>query len=213
MSAGGVRKSLIALLLCACTIPSTSSHASPVIAYGGGNFSRLAQAQWIVKNGMVRTHWLLTAIDMTQGGSGFDPHSARSAAFYLSGLRCKKEACATTTNLYWELDENSFRFDPLMDTVTISLPGKAEVVFRATANPHVATGRQIQPFVGDDPNDFLGAGADAGGVVAVAREARATGAVRGYNGRINTKNAAIYTWTGAYASAGACALDEGAPCL
>ena len=205
---------IIAACLGATSWGLPSAGATPALAGGIGNVSRFAQVEWTTKHGAVRTRWMLTARDTVLAYAWREPGATRHTYLTLSWLECRrgKRGC-NGRGRSWVLDDNSFYFDPLMNEVGVLLPGKAELVWTATENPHVATGRSGKPRVYDDPADYVGADADVTAIGAIGRNARVTGHVDGYEGRIKTSSAVIYSWVGASAFAGACVLDQGGPCL
>ena len=184
------------------------------MAIGQGNVTRLAQAEWTTKRGRATIHWLLTAWDLRQVRTWTETPPDHDMSLTLSkGVCWKKRGYCEIGGRNWALDEESFSFDPTMESVTVSLPGKVELAWTATGGPFATTERGADPGVYGDPSDFVGAEPEIGAVTAVGRPAEVSGAIKGYQGRVTSARAVIHTWTGAGAWAGVCALDEGGPCL
>ena len=176
--------------------------------------TRFAQAEWTTKKGRATIYWMLTALDVRQVRSWTEAPAGSDMSLILSkGVCWKKRDYCEIGGRRWPLDGSSFSFDPAMESVVVSLPGKVELAWTATGGPFATTERGVDPGVYGDPSDFVGAEPEVGAVTAVGRPAEVSGAIKGYRGRVSSSRAVIHTWTGGGAWAGVCVLDEGAPCL
>lgn len=206
---------LLASLCLSFLVPAgPSAGAAPAFAIGEGNVTRFAQAEWTTKKGPATTHWMLTAWDLRQVRSWTEASAESDMSVTLSrGVCWKKRDYCEIGGRDWPLDGSSFSFDPGMESVTVSLPGKVEITWTATGGPQPTTHRWAQPAIYGEPSDFVGAEPEVGAVAAIGRPAEVSGRIKGYRGRVSSTRAVIQTWTGVGAWAGVCVLDEGFPCL
>ena len=208
------RMRLVLSILCltACLVPPVAE-AAPVWGYGGTNVTRFAQGSWtLTKENGRSIDWVLTAIETREAQTHGEPGPKSNTSLFFYKVDCRPDICYIKGRA-WKLDSSSFEFDPLMEGVRVSIPGKVDLAWKATGDPGVGAGHVVRPRPYTDPDDYVGAESELEAVGAVGRMARLTGRVDSYPGRIKVNDAVIYTWTGTALYSDVCVIDEGALCL